>query len=76
MKCTLCGVNGFRDNLELANHILESNADHSKGKAWARELLSRKGQRQSNRQYNASNEPICSLCHKPIGKQDSEHCCC
>ena len=38
-NCFYCGRTGFKDNIELAKHIVASKSGHRKSKAWASKVL-------------------------------------
>ncbi len=65
---------------EMAEHFIDEANSHSLGMVkWAEGYLRRsikKVSQQKVAEAEKQAEPICSLCHKPIGKQDIEHCCC
>ena len=81
MKCTFCKQSGFMDNPELARHILGGGLTHARGIKWATKVLNQlqvsdRIVKRAITPITTKGESICSLCHKPIGKQDIYHCCC
>jgi len=74
VRCPCCKTGLFATYGELAKHILETDDDvHKNARVWAKRWADQIDK------INAAvegREPICSICHLPIGKQDQNHCCC
>ena len=78
IKCLKCNI-PFNTLEELANHIVQGFQTHTANPVgsvtWATDYLARKKVKIPNK-VKIPRERICTLCHRPIGKQDQAHCNC